>query len=145
MVLAGDRSDTYPFGGFVLVQLADSHSFGDDVELIDEPFDPGADVFDCEAAGSFLEGLLELCWPLAEYVEFVVVFVKIGAVPDVSGGVFCNCGGFLHLAVIHGEELYLLHPAAEAIDDLLEVEAFDWQHGVRLLNRFVVDQIEGLD
>jgi hypothetical protein len=59
MVLSCDCSDTYSFGCIVLAQLADTHSFADDKQLIQEPLDSGAYIFDCKAARPFLKGILE--------------------------------------------------------------------------------------
>lgn len=40
MVFSSDCSNTQSLSGFILVQLTDSDSLGDDVQLIHEPFDP---------------------------------------------------------------------------------------------------------
>ena len=122
MVLACDRSNADSLGGLVFVQLTDPYPLGDDFQLVDEPFDAGAHVFDGEAAGSLFERFLEAQRLLSEDVQFVVFFVLEGVVAHDICGHLCDFGGLSHFGIIHRQKLHFLHPSPEAIDHIFQLQ-----------------------
>ena len=141
MVFPCDCSDTESLGRIVLAQLADTHSFADDQQLIEEPFYARTDILDCKAARSFFEGVLKAQRLLGDDVNLVGFFVSEGIVFQESSSAVGDLGGFLYLAVVHGEQLDLLHPASEAVDHVVEAQGLHRLHFMLLPNLFVVDEV----
>ena len=145
MVFASNCSNTNSLGCIILIQLTNSNSLRNDVQLINKPFDPSTNIFNCQAVGSLLEAFLQSQWSLGQNIKFMLLFIHFGVLSHQFTGESSYFRCFLYLLVIHGEKLNFLHPASKTIHNLIQTQQFKRNQRIGLLYCFVIDQMKLLD